>query len=187
MQAGVAQLGDVVGRNVGGHADRDSTGSVGQQIRELRGQHDGFGQRAIVVVAKIDGVLCQPVQQCLGHSRHAGFGIAGRGGVIAVDIAKVALPVHQRIADVEILRQTGHRVVNRGIPMRVIIAHYVAGNLGRLAESAGRGQAQLAHRIENSAMHGFQTVARIRQGAVHDRGQRIGQIPIAERAAQRLG
>jgi hypothetical protein len=36
-------------------------------------------------------------------------------------------------------------------------------------------------------MNRLQTVARIWQGAVHDRGQGIGQIPLSDRAGQRFG
>ena len=187
VNTGVTQLGNVMRRNVRGHAHGDARRAIGQQIRKLRGQHHRFGQRAIVILTKIDGVLVQPFQHGFGHGGHPRLGIARGRRVIAVDVAKVALPVDQRIAHVEILRQTRHRVIDRGIAMRVIVPHHVARNLRRFTEAARRRQPQLAHGIKDAAVHRFQPIARIRQRPVHDRAQGIGQIPLSQGAAQRLG
>ena len=46
------------------------------------------------------------MQQGLGHGGHAGFRIAHGGGVIAVHVAEIALPIDQGIALGEILGQT---------------------------------------------------------------------------------
>ena len=147
MQAGVDQLVQIMRRNIGGHADRNPGGPIGQQVGERGGQNDGFLQGAVVIVPKINGVFGQPFQQRLGGLGQPRLGIATGGWVIAVDIAKVALAIHQRIAHVEILRQPGHRIVNRHVAMRVIIAHHIAADLGRFAETAVRRQFQLAHRV----------------------------------------
>ena len=174
-------------RNIRRHADSDARRSVCQQMRKLGRKHDRFGQRAIVILAEVDGILVQPVKQRLGHHGKTRFGVSAGGRVVAVDIAKVTLPIDQRITDVEILRQSRHRVVDRAIAMRVIVAHHVAADLGGLTEAPGAGQAQFAHRIEDSPMHRLKPVARIRQRAVHDRRERISQITLANRATQRFG
>jgi hypothetical protein len=116
MQAGVAELGDVVGRDVGGHAHRDAGRSVGEQVREGGRQHDGLAQRAVVVVAEVDRILVEPFEKRLGGDRHARFGVARGGRVVAVDVAEVPLPVHERVAHVEVLREPRHRVVDRASP-----------------------------------------------------------------------
>ena len=151
------------------------------------GKTTGSRQGAVVVFPKIHRVFVEPFEHRFGDGGHARFCIAAGGGVIAVDIAKIPLPVDQRIADVEILREARHRIINRRVPMGVIVPHDVARNLGRLAEAPGRGQTQFAHRVEDTPVHRLQPVPRIRQGTVHDRAERIGQIPFAKRAAQRLG
>jgi hypothetical protein len=186
-KAGVDQLVQVVRRDVGGHADRDAAGAVGQQVGEGRGQHDGFFQRAVVVGAEIDRVFRQPLHQRLGGRRQAGLGVAGGGRVVAVDVAEVALPVDQRVADVEILRQPRHRVIDRGVAVGVVVAHHVARDLGGFAEAPVRGQPQFAHRVKDAPVHRLQPVAGIGQRAVHDGGQRVLQIPLSDRAGQRFG
>jgi hypothetical protein len=174
--AGAQQLVEVVRRDVRGHAHGDPARPVGQQVRHRGRKNLGFLQRAVVIVPEIDRVLVEPDQQRLGHRGHPRLGVAGGGGVVAVDIAEVPLPVDQRVTDHEILRQTRHRVVDRGVAMGVVVAHHVARDLRRFPETPGRGQPQLPHRVEDAAMHRFQPVARIRQRAVHDRRQRILQV-----------
>jgi hypothetical protein len=147
------QLIQIVRRNVGGHAHRDPRRAIRQQVRKGCGHHHRLFQRAVIVRTEIDRVFGQPFHQAFGNRGQARFGIARGGGVIAVDVAKVALPVDQRVAHVEILRQTRHRVVNRGIAMRVIVAHHVAGNLGGFAESTGGRQPQFAHRVKDAAVN----------------------------------
>ncbi len=47
----------VMGRNIGRHADRDPGGAVDQEIRESCGQHDRLFSLAVVVGAHLDGVF----------------------------------------------------------------------------------------------------------------------------------
>ena len=187
MQAGVDDFVQIMGRHVGRHADRDARGAIAQKVRKGRRQHDGFFQRAVIVRAEIDGILGQPLHQGLGGGGQTGLGVAGGGGVVAVDIAEIALTVDQRIAHGKGLRQTRHGIIDRRIAMRVIVAHHVAGDLGRFAERPGRRQAQLAHRVKDAAMHGLEPIAGIGQRTVHDRRQRIGQVTLANGARQRFG
>jgi len=185
--AALHQLVEVVRRDVGRHADGDAAGAVCQQVREGRRQHDRLFQRAVVIGAEIGRVLGQAFEQGLGGGGQPGLGVAAGGRVVAVDVAEVPLPVDQRVADVEILREAGHRVIDRGVAVRVVIAHHVARDLGRLAEPAGGGEPEFAHRIEDPPVHRLQPVAGVGQRAVHDRRQRVLQIALAQRAAQRLG
>ena len=48
------------------------------------------------------------------------------GGIIAVDIAEIALPIHQRIALRETLGETNERIVDRLIAMRMIFTDDIA-------------------------------------------------------------
>ena len=184
--AGVDQLVQIVRRNVGGHAHGDAGRPIRQQVGKGGGHDDRLFQRAVIVGPEIHRVFGQPLHQKFRQRGQARLGVAAGGGVVAVDIAEVALPVDQRVAQVEILGEPRHRVIDRRVAMRVIIAHHIAGNLGRFAKAPGGRQAQLAHREQDAAMHRLQPVPGIGQGAVHDGGQRIGQIALADGAAQRF-
>jgi hypothetical protein len=68
---------------------------------------------AIVIGTEVDRILVDAVQQAGGDFGHARFGVALGRGIIAVDIAEIALPVDQRVADGEILGETRQRIIDR--------------------------------------------------------------------------
>src|SRR6185437_15903838 len=103
-----------------------------------------------------------------GNPREARFGVPHRRGRIAIDRAKIALAIDQRITHAERLRHADERIVNRGIAVRVKLAENFADDLGALAGGAIGRKTHLVHAIENAAMNGFQAVANIGKGASHD-------------------
>src|SRR5436190_17012819 len=140
---------------------------------------------SVVARAKIDGVLVNAVQKKprdLGQPR---FGVTIGGGIIAIDIAEIALTVDQRIARGKVLRQAHQRIVNRLIAMRMEIAHDVADDLGGFFKLRARIETKKTHAIEDAAMDGLEPVARIRKRAMHDGRERISEITLLKRLAQR--
>ena len=118
----------------------------------------------------------------LGQPR---LGVAIGGGIIAVDVAEIALAVDQRIARGEILGETHQRVVDRLVAVRMEVAHHVADDLCRFLERRAGIEAQQPHAVEDAPMHRLEAVARVRQRAVHDGGERVGEIALLQRLAQR--
>ena len=155
MDAGIYQFRDIVRRDVGCHAHGNTRRPICQQIGKLGRQDHRFGKGAIVIFTKIDRVLVQSFQHRFGYGGHPRLSIAACGWVITVDIAKITLTVDQWIAHVKILRQTRHGVVNRGITVRVIVPHHIAGNFCRLPETSGGIEPQFAHRIKDSPVYGL--------------------------------
>ena len=94
----IAELGGVVRRDRGSHAHRNARRAVGEQVREGAGENGRLLVLLIVSRPEVDGVLGDAGKQLGRHFRHARFGVAHGGGVIAVDIAEIALPVDQRVA-----------------------------------------------------------------------------------------
>ena len=184
VQRRLAEFGGVVRRDRGRHADRDALRAVGEQVRKAAGQHDRLFRLAVVVGAEFDAVLVDAVEQQPRDLGHARFGVAVGGGIIAVDVAEIALPVDQRIARGEILRQPHQRVVDRLVAVRMERAHHVADDFGGFLERRAGIEPQQPHAVEDAAMHRLQPVARIRQRAVHDGRERVGEIALFQRLAQ---
>ncbi len=138
----------------------------------------------VVGVAEIDGILIDAFEQQLGDRGHLRFGVSHGGGTVAVDIAEVALPVHQRVTLRKVLRQTRQRVIDRLVAVRVIVTHHFADDLCTFPESRSRPQAHVVHRIDDAAMNRLQAVTHIRQCAVHDGRQRIAKVALFERRLQ---
>ena len=152
------------------HADRDALRAIGQQIGKGRRQHDRLFAGAVVGGAEIDGVFVDTIDQQARDFGQPRLGVTHGGGVIAVDVAKIALPVHQRIALGEVLREAHQRIVDRLVAVRVEIAHHVAHDLGGFLERSPGIKPQQPHAVEDAAVHRLEAVARIGQRAVHDCG-----------------
>ena len=172
------------GGNAGRHADGDARRAVGEQVGEVGRQDHRLLVGAVVGGAEVDGVLVDAVEQQAGHRRHAALGVAHGGGVIAVDVAEVALAVDQRVAHREVLGEAHHRVVDRLVAVRVVVAHHLADDLGALLVAAGGVEPQLAHGIEDAPVHRLQAVAHVGQRPVHDGGERIGEVALLQRVLE---
>jgi hypothetical protein len=173
---GVDNFTQVVRRDIGRHADRDAAGAVDQEIGKLRRQHDRLAFRIVVVRLEVDGVFIDIVEQALRHLLEPHFGVSHGGGGIAVDRAEIALPVDQRHAHGEILRQPHHRVVNRLVAVRMIFTDDVANHARGLDVFLVRRVSLLVHRVQDAPVHGFQAVARIRQRTRHDHAHGVIEV-----------
>jgi hypothetical protein len=170
-----------MGRDGGCHADRDALGAVGQEVGEAGRQNFGLQRVAVVGRPEVDRVLVDAVEQRRRDLGQARLGVAHGRRVIAVDVAEVALAVDQRKAQREVLGQAHQGVVDRLVAVRMKLADHVADHPGRLLEALVRGQAQLAHGIEQAPVHRLEAVAHVGQRARHDGRQRIGEIALLER------
>ena len=93
----------IVRRDIGRHSDRDTRGTIDQQIWHARRQNRRFFEGVVVVRSEIDGLFLDIRQQLFGETGHADFGVAHRRGRIGIDGAEVSLAIDQRIAHREIL------------------------------------------------------------------------------------
>ena len=173
---GVDDFAQVVRRDVGGHADGDAARAIHQQIRNFRRQHDGLFARLVEVRDEIHRLFFEIGENFLGDFREARFGVPHRRGRIAVHRAVISLPVDQRVAHVEGLRQAHERRINDGLAVRVVIARSVAADFRALAVAAIRREAQVVHRHQDAPLHGLQAVAHVGNRARHDHAHRVIEV-----------
>jgi hypothetical protein len=91
------------------------------------------------------------------------------------------LAIHQRIAVGKILRQAHQRLIDRDFAVRMELADDVADHASALLEGRARIEVQLAHGVEQPAVHGLQAVAHVRQRARGDGRKRVGEITLSQR------
>ena len=84
VQAGVDHFVQVVWRDVGGHAHRNTARAVNEQIGQARWQHQGFFFGAVVIGAKVNRFFVNVAQHFVGNFGQADFGVPHGGGVVAV-------------------------------------------------------------------------------------------------------
>ena len=94
--------------------------------------------RAVVVRIKIDRFFVEVFEQRGRDARQPSFGITIGRGRIAIDRAKVALPIDQRSAHGKRLRQSHQRVIHREVAVRMVLAHHFSDDTGALARGAVR-------------------------------------------------
>ena len=169
----------VVRRDVGGHAHGNAGGTVDQQVGQARRQHHGLFLGAVVVGCEVDGVLVDVGQHFVRDLRKTDLGVAHRRRVVAIDGAKIALAVHQHVAQRKVLRHAHDGVVHRGVAMRVVLADDVAYDPCRLFVRPVPVVVQLVHGKEHAPMHRLQAITRVGQRTPDDHAHRVVQIRAA--------
>ena len=175
-QAGVDNFAQVVRRDVGGHTDGDAACAVHQQVRDPRRQDHRLVLGAVVIVLPVDGIVVDVVGQRMGELGATNLGVTHGRGRIAVDRAEIALAVDQQQAHRERLRHTHQGVVDRLVPVRVVLTHHVTDDAGGLDVGAVGRVPLLAHREQDAPVHRLQPVTDVRQRAADDHAHGVIQV-----------
>ena len=116
----------IMRRNIGGHANRNTTSTIDEQIGIARGQNTGFFFLAIVIGMEINRVFLDIFEQRQGCFGEARFRVTHGGCRIAVNRTEIALAINQRHAQRERLRHAHERVINRAVAVGMITTHHIA-------------------------------------------------------------
>ena len=175
----VHQFGQIMRWDVCRHAHRDAVRAVDQQVRSGGRQVFRFRRGIVVVRPEVDRVHVDVFEEGLRVGGEPRLGVPhGRWGV-AVDRAEIALAVDQELAHAEVLRHAHQRVVDRGVAVRMVLAHDLTHDAGALPRRAVRTQAFLPHGIEDAALDRLEPVADIGQRAADDHRHRVVEIRLA--------
>ena len=169
-------LAQVVRRDVRRHAHRDPRAAVDEQVREARGQDQRLLLGAVEVGSEVDRLLVDVAEHLGGERVEPRLGVAHGRRAPAVDVPEVPVPVDERIAHREVLRHPGQRVVDGRVPVRVVLAHYLADDRRALDVLARRPQAELVHRVEDPAVDRLEAVADVGQSAPDDHRHGVVEI-----------
>ena len=172
----VAELVQVVRRDVRRHADGDAGRAVEKEVRKLRGEDRRFLERLVEVRHHVDGVLLEVVEKFVRHALHPDFGVTHRRRAVAVDRAEVAVSVDERNPEREVLRHADDRVVDRGVAVRVVLADHFADDARRLHVLDARSRPELVHREEAAAVDWLHSVAGVRKCAPDDYAHRVVDV-----------
>ena len=146
------------------------------RLGNFAGRTDGSELRAVVVLAEVDRVLVEIVQQVLRDLGQPAFGVAHRRRAIAVDRAEVALAVDQRHAQRPVLGHAHQGVVDGEVAVRVVLAHHLADDTRALDVLPVPVDAEFAHAEQDAPVHGLEAVADVGQRARHDHAHGVIEI-----------
>ena len=164
----VDDFAQIVRRNVSGHADGDAGSAIDEQVRKCCRENRRLGARFVVIRHEIDRVLIHVGHQRRAEMGHARFGVAHRRWRIAFDGSEIPLAVDQPFAHRPRLRHVDKRRVNHRFAVRMIVTAGVAADLCAFTMLPPWEKRQVVHRVENSPLRRFESVARIRQRARND-------------------
>ena len=167
-QQGVDNLGEIVRRDVGGHAHGNTGGAIEEQVRNACRQDRWLPLGFVIIGNEIDRFLVDISQQLMRQARHAHLGVTHGGRHIAVDRAEVALAIDQQVAHGEGLRHADNGVVHGLVAVRVVLADHVADDARRLLVGLVVLIAQFAHGEQNAPVHGLEAIAHIGKGPPDD-------------------
>ena len=179
---GGAQLCQIEGADVAGHAHRDAQRVVGQNSGEGDRQQGGLGGGAVVVGHKVHGLLVDIPEQLLAHTFQLCLGVTGSGAghIAAVRLAKIALAVHKGHQQALVAAaHAHHRIVDSGIAVGVQV-HGAAHDVGRFGACALE-QTHLVHSVQQLAVRRLEAVD-LRQRAADDDAHGVGHIVGFQRA-----
>ena len=165
---GVDDLPQVVGRDICGHAHGDAGGAVDQQVGEPAGEHSRLLPALVEVGVPVHRVLLNISQHLVGNAGEPGLGVTVGGGRVSVHGAEVAVSVHQTVPHGEVLSQTHHGIVDRGVSVGVVPAQHVAHAGGGLLKGAVMGQIVLIHGVEDAAVDRLQAVPHVGERTAHN-------------------
>ncbi len=150
-------------RDAGGHSNRDACCTVHQQVWDGRRKYAGFGQCAVKILDKIDRVLGDIRQHLHGRPRQSRLGITHGCRWVSIDAAEISLTFDQGVAHGEILRHAGHGIIDRHVPMRMVLAQYFTDDASGFFRRQVWTHAHVVHGIQDPPVNGFQPIAGVRQ------------------------
>ena len=114
----------------------------------------------------------------LGQPIEATLCVSHCSGRIAVDRAKISLPVNQRISQREFLSHPDHRVIECLISVRVELTHHLTHGASGLTVPFFVRVTSLVHAPEDSTMHWLETISDIGQGPADDHAHSIVDVAL---------
>ena len=180
---GFGNLAQIVRRDVGGHANGNTRGTVYQEVWKTGREYGRLCQGLVVVWLHINGIFIEVGKHLHGGASQTSLGITHGCRWIAINGAKVTMTVNERQAHREVLRHTHHGIVNGRVSVWVILTHNFTDGPCGLFMRFIRGNTGFVHSIENAAVHWFKSVTHIRKCTGNDDGHGVLQ----ERRAHFVG
>ncbi len=155
-----------MGRNAGCHSYRNSFRAIYEQIGKFNRKNRGLLLCFVKVGDKVYHVLIQIGKKCfLGHLLQPRLGITHCSRTIPFDISEITMSVHKRHSLFKILAHDHKGVINRTVPVRMILTHGISYDTRTFTVRPVVTYSQFMHIIQDSSLYRFQAIPCIRQGS----------------------
>ena len=175
---GVNHLTKIMRRNIGSHADRNTAGTVHQQIGKTAGKNHGFLLRLIEVGHEVHSILVDISKHFHGDFGQSGLRITHGRRAVAVLGTEVSVSVNKRIASGPFLCHIDQGSVNGAVSMGMIFTHGITDDTGTFSVRLIRTVVQLDHGVKHTPLHRLQTIPHIRKRSGCDNAHGVVDIGI---------
>ena len=177
VDGSIADLVEVMGQYLAGESHGDTVSTLCQQQRELHGQCHRLFVAAVVAHLPLRGLRIE--DRLNGKLREARLDISGSGSAVTgKDVAPVALRVNEQI----LLSKLYESVADGGIAVRVEL-HGMSHDIGHFVVAS---VVHAFHRVQDTALHRFQSILDLRHSALKDDIGGIVQEPVLVHAAEMM-
>ena len=172
---GIAQLIEIVRQYLAGKAYRNALRTLSQKQRKLDGQRDWLFVTAIVGNFPLCGLGVEDsLKRELGET---GLNISWSGGPVSgKNVSPVALAIYQQV----LLAHLHQSVTDGGVTVGMEL-HRMAHDVGHLDVTA---VIKPFHRVQHTALDGFQSILEMRDGTLQNNIRRIIQEPVLVHSRQ---
>ena len=170
LDGGIAYLAEVVRQYLCRQAHGNSLCALRQQQWELHGQRNRLFVSSVVGQFPL---RCFGIKQHIeGKFRESGFDVSRCSGAVAGQyVTPVALAVDEQVLLPELHKRVADGCISVGVKL-----HRVSHDVGHLVIAS---VIETLHRVQDAALHGFETVAQVRHGAFQNNIGGIIQKPVA--------
>ena len=170
IDGGATEVVEIVRQDLRREAHGDALGALGQHEREFRRQGHRLPGAAVVAELPDRGLGIE--DDLARERREAGLDVARRRRAVAREhVAEVALRLDEQTS----LGHADQRGLDRGVTVRME-AHAGADDVGHLVESA---VIHFPQRVQDAALHRFQTIVEMGNGAIEDDVAGVVEKPVA--------
>src|SRR5687767_134585 len=127
----------------------------------------------VEVRREVDRILVDVREQLRRYPHEPRFGVAIRGRGVAVHRPEIPLPIHERVAQREVLHHADERIVDGAVSVRMESPKHVADDRRRLLERSVREEPEVVHRVQDAPVHGVEAIAHVGKRARHDHAHRV--------------
>ena len=159
----------IVGGDAGRHTNGDPFRAVDQEIGKTHRQNLRLLLCLIEVRDKIHDILVKIRQICLlSHLRKARLRVTHGCRAVPFNRTEVAVSVNQDHPLLKFLRHDHQRLIDRAVPVRVILTHGIAHDTGALTIRPVITYSQLMHVVQGTPLYRLKTVPNVRQRTSYD-------------------
>ena len=153
----VSDLGEIVWRHRGCHANSDAAGAVHQQVGKQARKTLGLGRVAVVRWCELDRLFVKLAEHGHGCWRESTLGVPVRRWGL-VQAAEVPLRIDQRDVAREVLAHTDEGVVDGTIAVWVVFTNGVTNDSSALAVRAIGANAHTEHGVQDAALDRLEAI-----------------------------